>query len=108
MGRPGGSANRDSPRILVKPRILRLPVFGGGQRKQWNNPLKPVCAHAQNGTTRQPGIAPERRTRPMTVAFMRRLPRTRQERVADIWHQLRRDPTGGYSSEMIAEAILNR
>ena len=44
----------------------------------------------------------------MTVAFMRRLPRTRQERVADIWHQLRRDPTGGYSSEMIAEAILNR
>ena len=44
----------------------------------------------------------------MTVAFMRRLPRSRQERVADIWHRLRRDSSGGYSSEMIAEAILNQ
>ncbi len=44
----------------------------------------------------------------MTVAFMRRLSRERQERVADIWLRLRRDPTGGYSGEEIAEAILAR
>ena len=43
----------------------------------------------------------------MTVAFMKRLPRDRQERVFEVWLNLHRDPTGGYSGESIADAMIN-
>ena len=44
----------------------------------------------------------------MKVAFIRRLPRERQEKLFDIWLLLQRDSTGGYSGDVVAEAIIQR
>ena len=44
----------------------------------------------------------------MKVAFMSGLPPERQEQLIDIWLRLRRNPTGGYTSSSIAEAIIQR
>ena len=44
----------------------------------------------------------------MKVKFMSGLPPEKQEQLFDIWLRLRRDPTGGYSSSEVAEAIIQR
>ena len=44
----------------------------------------------------------------MKVAFMRGLPPERQEKVFDVWLNLQRHSDGGYSGDMIADAIIDR
>ena len=44
----------------------------------------------------------------MKVAFMQGLPPDQQEKLFEIWLRLRRDPTGGYTGAVIAEAIIER
>jgi len=44
----------------------------------------------------------------MKVAFLEGLPPERQERLFELWLKLRQDPTGGYSGDMVAQAIMDR